>query len=481
MRQRPTMISRRDFLARAGCLLGGASWLAAFDSLALMRTAFAATTNASTFTDHKSLVCIFLFGGNDSFNMTVPTAQADYDKYARVRQTLALPHGQLIPVNGSSWSFHPSGNALRTLYNEGALGVVANVGSLFAPLTVADYETKPLGVPIPPDLFSHSDQTDLWQSNRAAAPGARREGWGGLIADTLQSANTNPDVPSIYTLNGENLWQVGVNSESYGIRPGQGIPSFEAFDFSNYPNRELGRSTALQAILQQSRVNVLERQAANSMAETARKADLLRAALDGAPTLTTAFDLDNNDLARQLHTVARLIAIRASLGIQRQIFFVGVGGFDTHSSQLPAHANLMANLSDGLNSFYRATQELGVADTVTTFTASEFGRTLTSNGDGTDHAWAADALVLGGAVRGGVMHGTPVQYDATPVESTFGEQIFGPADVGAGRFIPHWSVDQYGATLARWMGISDADLLTIFPNLHRFTERDLGFMQTAPT
>lgn len=467
-------ISRRRFLARAALGLGGASWFATRGRLSLMREAFAAG-NYAALPGYRSLVCVFLFGGNDAFNMFVPYDQARYDAYAGVRQGLALPRAQLLPVSGGAWGFHPQASALHALYEEGALGVVANVGSLFEPLTLAGYEQgAPLAL-VPPDLFSHSHQTELWQTNRPAVPGVLREGWGGLSADLLLAANSDPLVPLSFSTDGENLWQAGVLSGPFGLRAEQGVPVFEAFNGNSWPPQELGRSAAFQAILSQSRTHLLQRQAATTMLEARRQADLLRNALAAAPTLETAFD-PGNPLARQLLTVARLIAIRESLGIRRQLFFVGLGGFDTHGGQLPMHAELMVTLGEALASFYRATQELGVADSVTAFSASEFGRTLTSNGDGTDHAWAADSLVLGGAVQGGVVHGTPISFDATPVVGPDGTAAFGPLDTGAGRFIPNWSVDQYGATLARWMGIDDSDLNSVFPNLQRFAERDLGFM-----
>ena len=469
-------ITRRRFLARAALTLGGASCLSTQGRLSMMQAAFAASGNYSALPDHKSLVCVFLFGGNDSFNMFVPYELGQYNKYASVRQGLSLPRTQLLPVTGNAWSFHPSAPELRTLYNEGALGLVANVGSLFAPLTVADYQANAVNALIPPELFSHSDQTELWQTNRPAAPGVLREGWGGLTADLLVAANTNRQVPLSFSTNGENLWQVGVSTGPYGIRPEQGIPKFEAFNSDSYPYNELSRSAAFRSILLQPRGNALVQHAATSMSDTIRQADLLRDTLNAAPMLQTPFDT-NDQLALQLHTVARLIAVRQSLGMKRQLFFVGIGGFDTHSAQLGTQGSLMRDLSSALHSFYRATQELGVANSVTTFTTSEFGRTLTTNGDGTDHAWAADSLVLGGAVRGATVHGTPIEYSATPVIPPYSDPLFGPADVGAGRFIPNWSVDQYGATLARWMGVIEPDLLTIFPNLNRFTTRDLGFMQ----
>jgi uncharacterized protein (DUF1501 family) len=466
---------RRRFLQKAA-LASGTSFAVMQGKLDLISAALAATGDYSGFSDYKSLVCVFLGGGIDTLNMFIPYATVRYNVYATVRQNLAIPRDQLLPVTGNNDAFHPSCAGLRTLYNEGRLGVVANMGSLFQPITRTEYLARPRTVLVPPDLFSHSHQTETWQTNVAASASTVNPGWGGKLSELLAAANAAANnIPASYTLSGNNLWQSGNSTRPFAVRPGQGIGSFEAFDNGTWPPSEPGRSAIWNRILGLNRTHVLERQAAGLFVDTQRKADQLREALASSPTITTPYN-SNNPLASQLRAAAQLIAIRQVLGIKRQILYVSLGGWDTHDSQLDTQSRRLATLSEALLSFYRTTQELGIANSVTTFTASEFGRTLTSNVDGTDHAWASDGLVLGGAVAGGRIHGSPIAYTDVPELTSGGTQMFGPDDVGSGRFIPKYSVDQYGATMAKWMGVVDADLPLIFPNLNRFSVKTLGFI-----
>jgi uncharacterized protein (DUF1501 family) len=478
-------LGRREFLRRMGISVGALGMWSMQDNLRLMGNAMAATVGGDLTTGYRSLVCVFLYGGSDSWNMTVPTGLTAYNKYAAVRQNQSLARASLLPAKGGAagFGFHPSMAGLRNLYDENRLAVVANTGNLFEPVTSAQVFTQMEGgnpgVVIPPELFTHSHQTETWQTALPSVPGVANEGWGGRMADLIAESGGSVFPPS-FTLTGNNAWQGAQNAQAYGLRPlfdenGQLIiDDFRHFNGASWPVWAPSRAQAWQQILALASGHPLESQAKSSLANTKQSADLLRSTL-GSSTITTPYN-SNNPLAVQLRAAARLIAARQNLGLHRQIIFVSLGGWDTHSNHLQDHGNLAGLLSEALESFYRTTVELGIENSVTTFTATEFGRTFTSNGDGVDHAWATDLMVMGGAVKGGQIHGEPIQYSDVPVGVHWGENLFGANDVGSGRFIPKYSTDQYGATLAKWMGFSDIDLLGIFPNLNNFTQKNLGFM-----
>ncbi|MCK5829829.1 MAG: DUF1501 domain-containing protein [Methylococcales bacterium] len=473
--------NRRSFIQNLALFTGGSAMLSTYGNLQLMQSALAAPNSYSGLTDNKSLVCVFLLGGNDALNTLVPYKNTEYNKYAAARESMAIARNQLLPINGNNHGFHPSLPDLRDLYNEGTLAVANNVGNLFEPVTSQAYfdylaGSNP-GLNIPPDLFSHSHQTEIWQTNLAPKPGSIHPGWGGAINDLLFSANSNPNTPSAFTIAGNNLWQAGVNTRSFGISPGADIDDFNDFTNATWPPHQSSRHDAWNKILNLPRTDILQLQAAKSFKDTQTRAGALRDAFRQAPSFTTPFN-DRNSLALQLRSVAKMIAARDSLGLKRQTFFVSLGPFDTHGNQLMAHSQLLSTLNEALVSFQQSLVELRLQDSVTTFTASEFGRTLTSNGKGTDHAWATDYMVMGGAVDGGKMHGDPIQYSGQPIGQHISENLFSAQDIGSGRFIPKYSTDQYGATLAKWMGINDTDLGTIFPNLNNFSVRNLGFMRS---
>lgn len=475
-----TTLSRRRFLRQLAA--GTASSALGFAAqLPLMSRALAAE-NYSGINDYRSLVCVYLGGGIDTHNAFVPYPVGAYGEYAALRQGLAIPRASLLPGTGGAIGFHPALAPLRTLFNEGSLGLVTNLGNLFEPMTPQHlfdyYETGTSAVAIPHELYSHSHQTDLIQLNRIREPGAAAAGWGGAMADRLIAANVNPSFPLSYTLAGTNYWQTGLATRAFSVQAGQDIATFEDFNSDSWPPWEPGRSATWNEILSRSYTHPLEAQAAGALLGTRQRSDLLRTALAAAPDLATPYNPDNW-LDNQLRSVARLISIRQQVGMRRQLFFVELGNWDTHGNHLQQHGQQLAELAGGLFNFQRTLRELGVENSVTTFTFSEFNRTLTINGDGTDHAWAGDQIVMGGSVDGGRVHGTPIVYSAAGTGEHWGDTLFGPADTGAGRFVPRYSMDQYGATLARWMGIKGTDIAAIFPNLPNFTQQDLGFMRPA--
>jgi uncharacterized protein (DUF1501 family) len=458
----PGGLSRRSFL-RSVCTAVGMTSLAStvFD---LRRIAAAAPLAGG---DYKALVCVFLYGGNDSNNVIVPRG-ADYAGYAAARNTLALPQATLLPITplsgagGRTWGLHPRLTGLRNLFNQQRLALVANVGPLVAPVTRPQYLAGTAA--LPPQLFSHSDQTVHWQTSLPDQP--VRTGWGGRAADLLHSLNGTSQVSMSMSLSGNNTFQVGDAVTQYQLSPDGAIGLGWYYDGNEWNHPP---SIAIRHLMERSYGNLLQTGYRNVFQRALDQDRLLSGALDAAPVLQTAFP--DTDLGRQLRMVARLISIREALGLRRQVFFVAAGGYDTHDGQIGgtpeagAHADLLTELDGALSSFYAATSELAVANDVTSFTASDFGRTFISNGDGSDHGWGSHHFVLGGAVSGGRFYGTMPTLE-----------VDGPDDSGDGRWIPTVSVDEYSATLARWFGIATSDIPLVLPNIGRFATSNLGFL-----
>ncbi len=466
-------LKRRKFIQNLSLLAAGSSLQIHQNRLGLFNNALAASGDYSGITDQKSLVCIYLSGGNDAFNMFVPYENTRYQQYAAIRGALAIPRNQLLPVTGDQHSFHPGMAKVRDLYNNQKIALINNVGNLIEPLTreqfLAFASGENVGVNVPPDLFSHSHQTEIAQTNLAPQSGTSRPGWGGLIADLLNPANSNSGLSPSFSLSGNNLWQSGNLTQPFSLNSNS-VKQF-TFGYTAPSSRSTSLTNSWLETLNLNYQNRLQQQIGKITTLTEQRVN----ALAGAVTLSdgiiqTPFNNKNN-LAAQLRMIARLIYARdavGGLGMQRQVFFAKLDAFDTHDNQLTPHANLLSMLDEALHSFYQTTVELGVADSVTTFTLSEFGRSMARNRGGTDHGWGSYSLVMGDAVDGGKIHGE--LPDLTPG---------GNDDSGsAGRIIPKISIDQYGATLAKWMGISDSDLLNVFPNLGNFTVKDLGFMQS---
>ncbi|MCC7462356.1 MAG: DUF1501 domain-containing protein [Gammaproteobacteria bacterium] len=433
-----------------------------------------ALSTYARFADYKALVCVFLFGGNDSWNMVVPRSAAEYQVYQLARQNLALDQASLLPItpltalpDGAQLGLHPSMPEIAALFEQdGVCAAIANVGPLIAPTTLAQYQAH--SVPVPPQLFSHNDQQDQWHSLRGTA--SSRTGWAGRIADALGS-QTGPALPLNISLFGQTLYQVGASTQPYVIGPTGPV---EYFGLDGRDALSVARKGGFEAILGGNHTTLYERALAAVQRRALDSAQAVNAALamaraPNAAPFATAFP--DSSLGIQLRTVAEMIAVRDTLQASRQIFLVATGGFDSHDDQLRDQPALLANVSACLNAFYRATAEMGVAQSVTAFTQSDFGRTLTSNGDGTDHAWGGVQLVVGGAVRGHEVYG---HYPLLRLGATLAAD--GADDVGGGRFIPTTSSDQYAATLARWFGVLDADLVRVAPGLGNFPQHDLGFM-----
>jgi uncharacterized protein (DUF1501 family) len=413
--------------------------------------------------DFRALVCLFLNGGNDTNNVIVPRDTSAYNAYATARGALAVNRDTLLDINplsgdGRSWGMHPSLASVRDLFVGGQMAVLANVGTLLYPTTREQYRAGT--VPVPPQLFSHSDQSVQWQSS--VADQAFQTGWGGRLADLTNAFNENNQISMNITLDGKNSFQVGRDIVQYAVRSEGPLNLWwHDYDGDNSLEARLSAMRDVQGIEHENLMRTAFGQATDRAMENS---DLLGGILDAAAPLQTTFP--DTDLGGQLGMIARLIGVREQLGLKRQVFFARLGGWDLHDSQVGAHEELLSELSDAMKAFHDATVELQVPNDVTTFTASDFGRTLVTNGDGSDHGWGSHHFVMGGAVRGGEFYGNMPDLS-----------VGGPDDTNNGRWIPTVSVDEYNATLAKWFGVSDSDLPVILPNIGRFAQPDLGFMQ----
>src|ERR1700730_4968810 len=446
--------TRRDFMRLACCSAAGASLVGGLSKFGLVSALAQGTT------DYKALVCIFMFGGNDGNNMVGPI-DSRYTGYLQARATLALPQGQLLPLqsgNQSIYGLHPNMPELQSVFNNRKnLAILANVGTLVQPTTQQAYQKYQN---LPENLYSHSDQQDQWQS--AQLVGTPTTGWAGKLADSVQSTfNGGAQFPPILSISGNPVFCTGITAQPFTMNPGQ-TPGLQGIGTDAASQ---ARFLAVQQLLTFDNGLSMVQSANTVTGQAVQYAVVLADALKNVPALQTKFP--DTYLSQQLQQVAKVIAARSALGMGRQIFFCSYGGFDTHSDQLVQQIELMTELSQGMSAFYQATGELGVANQVTTFTLSEFGRTLQpgTNG-GTDHAWGNHQVVLGGAVKGNTVYGN------FPTLA-----LGGPDDAGNnGRWIPTTALDQYAATMATWFGVSNANLPTIFPNLANFPTNNLGFM-----
>jgi uncharacterized protein (DUF1501 family) len=450
--------SRREFLKRSSALsIAGAAAPWAMNLAAMGEAA------AQSADDYKALVCVFLFGGNDHGNTIIPYDAASYAEYARLRSSLALPRDTLAATllspsvaldGGRQFALAPTLAALKPVFDSGRLAPVMNIGPLIEPTTKAQYAAR--SVELPPKLFSHNDQQSVWQAS--LAEGAT-SGWGGRMGDVFMAGNGQSTFTAV-SVSGNAVFLSGREVSQYQVSSAGSVA------INGIGSNLYGSPAAAQALRSLITTvpsdNHLMRQAYVAVTQRSITADSsLRGALAGAAPLPTTFPATG--LGGQLSMVARMIAARSQLGAKRQVFFVSLGGFDNHDLLLTAHPALLQQVGDAMAAFYQATVDLGVATNVTTFTASDFGRTLASNGDGSDHGWGSHHFVMGGAVRGQRFFGAvPALGDG------------GPDDVGQGRLLPTTSVDQLAGTFAAWMGLSPGQVEGVVPGIGNFGVRDLG-------
>jgi uncharacterized protein (DUF1501 family) len=451
------MMNKRQFL-KTGAALGLGSGLSAFTQLS-------ALAQATTGNDYRALVCLFMFGGNDSNNLLIPYESADHSRYATARSNLALQRDTLLPISPSNtggvrYALHPSMPGLAELFNGSAAvpvpkaALVANAGPLLVPTSKAQWDAR--SVPLPDNLFSHSDQQSQWQAALYERP---TNGWGGRLTERLVSDSNINRGYSVLSVTGGNLWETGDRTLSAYKVSANGKFGFDFYQ----PTGTDPLSIAITETLADTHQHLFEQGFVDVMGRSIEVQRVLSQALEGS-TIATVFP--DTGLGNQLRMVARLIAARDKLGLKKQCFFCSIGGFDTHGEdQLARQAELLGEISAAVTAFYAATVELSVANNVTTFTASDFGRTFTSNGRGSDHGWGGHHLVVGGAVQGGKLFG---QF---PVHT-----LRGPDDSGGqGNWIPTTSTEAYAATLGRWFGADDAVLAQVFPRLQYFNG-NVGFL-----
>jgi uncharacterized protein (DUF1501 family) len=467
--------SRRDFLIRTTCAgLSAAAAQASLNKLGLMNL----YAKPSAPTDYRAMVCIFLDGGNDSNNMVVPRDSYWTNQYAVARPSssgLQIPSGNLVALNnppalgGRAFGLHPSLPELAALYNVNKLAVVSNVGPLVVPVTQANIDSKPT----PYSLFSHSDQIDCWQTGRADQRIAT--GWGGRTTDVTVNCNGGSGFPTVTTIAGASTFCIGTGQSPLAIDTGALDQVLVLNGFYGSP-QDVARKASMDYARTIDRTATLIAAAS----DTTQQAVDISAALSTDPTLTTVFP--GTDLGSQLQQVAKVMKLNltsAELSLNRQIFYVETGGYDTHQDQSQDQSDRFLELSQAVYAFYLATVELGIADRVVTFTLSDFGRTLEPSGDngsvGTDHGWGSHQFVMGDAVAGGNFYGMPGGNGQIFPDLVVG----GVDDVSSddrGRWIPTTSVEQYAGTLARWFGVSALDLPVVFPNTANFSPGTLGFL-----
>ncbi len=457
-------ISRRQFIGQANCAaVGTASLLSSLLSLRLT----AGAASASNFTDYKALVCLFLNGGNDSFNMLVPRQQSAYNEYEQVRggvggSGLAIPRANLHQITSSlqntsagagysDFGIHPDLPYLKTLYDQGDLAFVSNVGSLIEPTSLVQYNDG--SKPKPEGLFSHPDHQIHWQTLVPQVRGSAPKGWGGRMAEVMSHANQQSNIAMNISLSGANVLQSGTTTVPYITDPGGVV---ELKNYGQDPTLQL----AVDDILGQHYQSIYSKTLANANRNSIDASVAFKSALD---SLSTPFDPSvisgETQTYKRLSMVSKIIEARTALSMNRQIFFVERGGWDHHNELLGPQSNLFIELNEAIEIFWTAIQSMGLQNNVVLYTASDFGRTLTSNGSGSDHAWGGNHFIISGSANGGEIYG---KYPDLALNNS-------STDLGRGRILPTTSVDSYMAELAYWYGVPNSEISTVIPNINNFS------------
>ena len=465
--------SRRKFLGTASCAAIGSTTF--FSTLFNLQSMSAASLGNAAFDngpeDYRALVCIMLGGGNDSFNMLVPTDNEHWNEYKKTRTNQAIPQENLLQVNPLTYNekelgFHPAMPEVKNLFDQGKIAVVANVGTLVQPTTKQQYYNS---TKLPFGLFSHADQDKQWLTSvpQTNSP----TGWGGRLADMVQSANTNQNISMNISLSGKNVFQLGQNTAEYSILP-FGTGSIGITGYKGPSTFDQIRTEAVKSLLEKQYQDIFKQTYAETVKASQNTHELFSVAVGNSNLVTT---FSESELSQSLKMVARTMKVRQELGVKRQTFFVRFDGWDHHDELLNNHNQMLGVVSKALQEFQTALGELNLEECVTTFTVSDFARTLTSNGNGTDHAWGGNVLVMGSKVKGNEVYGSyPSLRLNTDIE--LGD--------GGGVLIPKISTDEYFAELALWYGVSKTDLVTLFPNIGNFynvlsNNAPLGFMEIA--
>lgn len=462
----PRKISRREFIVQANCAaVGTTSLLSSLLSLKLT----AGAVSASNFGDYKALVCLFLNGGNDSFNMLVPRESSAYEEYRSVRggtyqetsgRGLAHQREDLLPItsegqNYQEFGIHPDLPYLKTLYDQGDLAFVSNVGSLIEPLSLSDYNNNSKS--LPEGLFSHPDHQIHWQTLVPQVRGSSPKGWGGRMAEVMAHANAQSNIAMNISLSGTNVLQTGPSTVAYITDP-KGI-----VELKNYQQDPVLQLT-VDDILSHHYKNVYSRTLVQSNRKSIDASVAFKEALNN---LQEPFDpsaiADYSYSAARFSMIPKIMEARTELGMNRQIFFVERGGWDHHNAVISPQSELFVELNEAIEIFWTEVVRLGLQNNVVLYTASDFGRTLTSNGSGSDHAWGGHHFIISGSANGGKVFG---EYPSLATN--------GPYDIGRGRILPTTSVDAYMAELATWFGVPQSELSTVIPNIHNFSFANLS-------
>jgi uncharacterized protein (DUF1501 family) len=458
-------LSRREFFKQSGLVCAGFSgpmqYLFNLNNLGAL-----SYTNASKSDDYKALVCVFLGGGADSFNMLIPRGQTEYQEYNNTRTNLSIAQNEILPISplnisGVEYGLHPRLTNIKNMFDQGSAAWISNVGTLIKPTEKNDFFND--NVPIPLSLFSHSDQSNQWMT---AIPYERsNRGWAGRLSDLIQDINSEKSISMNVSLAGTNLFQRSERSTEFTVtNDGAELLSGYTEMYNFGPIRKDAVDKLLNHNYQDPFKNNYVQIFKNSLDSSLR----FNKILNETPALTTVFD--SNYLNQNFEMITQIIAAREQMGFKRQIFFVDFGGWDTHDELLTEQDYLLLRLDSAMGEFSQGLREIGMTDNVVTFTMSEFGRTLTSNGNGTDHAWGGNMFVFGGPVRGNRIYGT---YPSLVLD--------GDLDIGNGSLIPTTATDLYFAELALWFGVAPSDLHAVLPNLHNFyapgsTQNPLGFL-----
>lgn len=463
--------SRRKFLGTASCAAIGSTtfFSTLFNLQAMNAVSQPIGYRSSNANAYRALVCIMLGGGNDSYNMLAPSGTDEYNEYATTRTNQALAQNSILSLDPLTYTekslgLHPAMTNCKSMFDQGKLAVISNVGTLVRPTTKADYLN---GNNLPFALFSHSDQDQQWQTSvpQTNSP----TGWAGRLADMVQSANMNQDISMNISLSGKNIFQLGDTAAEYSILP-TGNGSIGITGYEGVQAFDQIRTAAVDSLLEKQYQDVFRRTYAETVKASQNTHELFSAAV-GTSNLNTTFS--NSELSQRMRMVARTINAREQLGVSRQTFFIRFEGFDNHDELLNNHQALMAALDTAMGEFQAALAEMGLEDSVTTFTISDFARTLVSNGNGTDHAWGGNVLVMGGGVNGQDVYGS---YPSLALDTNI--------ELGGGVIIPQISTDEYFAELALWYGIPKTDLPILFPNIGNFynvmsSQPPIGFMNIS--
>ncbi|MDA1067418.1 MAG: DUF1501 domain-containing protein [Verrucomicrobia bacterium] len=482
-------ITRRTFIKSAGCsALTGIPILSTILNLKLLNQASASNIqlHAAPGEDYKTLVCVFMQGGNDSFNTLVPTDDARYAEYASSRSNLALARESLLSLNqaeggdGLPYGLHGNGPGLQQLFNglggdanKRRLSFIANIGTLVEPVTLAQYKDESTTARFPKALFSHIDQEQQWQTSVPQGMD-QLSGWGGRIADLLHNDYNQDKLSMSIALSGKSVFQIGKTAQQFVINENGAQRFTGGWDETNRNDPLNLKNFMVRNILEQEYSNMVRRAFAESTNQSIEQADFFQSAFEKFDESTIGVAFPNSYLGGQLKAAFKSIVLREQLGLRRQTLFIATGGFDTHLNLLSEQAVLLDDWSRCLLAFQTAIENAGLQDSVLTFSGSDFGRTLRSNGRGTDHAWGGNSFVMGGQVNGGRVYGT---YPNMALD--------GPDDIGqGGRFLPSTSVDVVVAEIAQWFGVSNADLPYVLPNIGNFhtlgSDPPIGFIKQNP-